>query len=173
MKGIGLNRLWIVMLIIVGVFAFGFASQVQAALVDPVSLWIFDEPGLPGDGSVTFELLNVPYSGTAVLQYKIDGSPWVNADSQPITVLGEQHQLTLQLIPNGSLPAITRGDLRFLGPDGIYYNSAIISWDKFFDITVVTPSNKDKLSSVPIPGALLLFAPALLGLIGLRSRFTR
>ncbi|MEA5112555.1 MAG: hypothetical protein VB050_00860 [Geobacteraceae bacterium] len=156
-----------------------FASFAGAALVDPVQFWVYDEPGLPGDGQVTLSVSNYDFSGTGVpatLQYSIDNNTaWTNA-VPAITLAGELHQLYFRLVPNAA-PAITGGDLNFQGQDGNYFNGATINWAGYADITIGVAGNKDKLSAMkatgvttPIPPAVFLFGSGLPGLFFLRRK---
>ncbi|MEA5114897.1 MAG: VPLPA-CTERM sorting domain-containing protein [Geobacteraceae bacterium] len=157
-----------------------FASLADAALVDPVQFWVYDEPGLPGDGRITLSVSNFDFSGSTVsatLQYSMDNNTnWTSA-APVITLAGEQHQLYFRLIPD-SAPAITSGDLNFQGQDGSYYNGATINWSDYADITIGVAGNKDKLSAmnttgspVPLPAPFLLLGSGFAGLGFLRRKF--
>ncbi len=156
-----------------------FASFAGAALVDPVQFWVYDEPGLPGDGQVTLSLSNYDFSGAnvpATLQYSIDNNTsWTNA-APVLTLAGEEHQLFFRLIPIAA-PAITGGNLDFQGQDGNYYNGATINWAGYADITIGVTGDKDKLSAIratgvtaPIPPSVLLLGSGWAGLCFLRRK---
>jgi hypothetical protein len=145
----------------------GITPHVKA---DSVSFLMYDQPGLQGDGQITFNVFNLDYSGaqtSAVLEYRIDNLAWQEFSSAVITIPGVQHKLTFQLAPNNA-PIITTANLLYQGQDGIYYNGANMLWENYGDISSVTMSNKDKISPVPIPAALWLLGTGLLGLLGLR-----
>jgi hypothetical protein len=156
-----------------------FAAWADAAMVDPVRLWVYDEPGSAGDGMASLTLSNFDFSGSSVpatLQYSIDnGTNWFNA-GPVINLSGEQYQVFFRLSPDQG-PVITTGDLIFQGQDGVYYNGAIINWAGYTDISIAFAGNKDKLSAtkvtdsnVPIPPSALLFGSGLIGMFFKRRK---
>jgi hypothetical protein len=158
-----------------------FATLADAAMVDPVRLWVYDEPGSAGDGMASLTLSNFDFSGSSVpatVQYSIDnGTNWLNAVSV-INLSGEQHQVFFRLSPDQG-PVITTGDLIFQGQDGGYYNGATINWAGYTDMTIAIAGNKDKLSpmntsvsTVPIPPSALLFGSGFIGMFFKRRKKT-
>jgi hypothetical protein len=165
---------------IVALTVLALAAQGRATIVNPVSFWIYDQPGLTGDGKTTFQVTNLDWlTGASVLQYSVDdSSAWNTTGASPISIDGAEHKLTFRLLLGGTEGPITTtsANLNFLAPDGIYFNSAYMLWSTAAgapqDLTFVVAANKDKLSpsAVPLPPAVTLFVPGLLGLIGLRRR---
>jgi hypothetical protein len=73
-----------------------------------------------------------------------------------------------------TLPAVWSHDISwgnfFLHGDNAYFTTNSLALDdKFFDVNITSVSGAP-VSAVPIPAAALLFAPALLGFMGLRRR---
>lgn len=73
-----------------------------------------------------------------------------------------------------TLPAVWSHDISwggffFHGDNAYFTTDSLAVDDKFFDVTITNVSAAP-VSAVPIPAAALLFAPALLGFLGLRRR---
>jgi hypothetical protein len=86
-------------------FAPIFATLVDASMVDPVQLWICDEPGSAGDSLATLTLSNFDLSSSSVpatLQYSIDNNMnWLNA-VPVINISGEWRHDKLGRLPGHS-----------------------------------------------------------------------
>lgn len=154
----------------------GIAHQAKAMPVDPVSFMVYDQPGLAGDGQITFAVMNFDFSGSfsAMLEFRVDDQGWQQISPNPavMNIPGEQHRLTFRLVPGSGSPN-TMPDLLLLGQDGIYYNGALMLWRDYLDLCSVVMGNKDKISPVPVPEAIWLFGSGLLGLIGLGRRYIK
>jgi hypothetical protein len=162
------------MVAIITLLVLGISPQVKAALVvaEEASFWMFDQPGLIGDGQITFDVFNLDFSGTypsPVLEYKYDNSAWAPVGSSEITIPGVQHQVYFRLFFDNQQP-ITKAALYYRGNDGIYYNGLDMLWNGYGELSNVTMSNKDKISQVPVPAAVWLFGAGMLGLLGLRRK---
>ncbi len=71
-----------------------------------------------------------------------------------------------------NLPAM----MMFEGPDDPFWNSLVVDFDPsdtLEGLVLITPSEGDHVAPVPIPASVWILGSGLLGLIGLRRRFTQ
>lgn len=151
---------------------------VSTASADLVQFYVFDAPGMTGDGQVSLSLstYTFPKKPGSTLQYALNNeTTWQNVTGNTLTLNGLVNLVKFQLIFLGD--TLTDGNIIFDGADngGSYFNSATIEWltgdpDASFAVTVGTTSNNDKVSPVPVPPAAYLLASGVIGIITMRRK---
>ena len=142
------------------------------------------------NGSSTAASLSLQTIGITGMEYKIGNNTW-----QDITLLQFPYTGSITVTDIGSIGMQVY--LRIVGEESLLptysfsgpvssnsssYHSLSIVWGlpSQFSLAIATADENASVapaqnasSNVPIPGAAFLFAPALLGLVGLRRRFSK
>jgi hypothetical protein len=146
-----------------------FATWADAAMVDPVSFWVYDGNH---DKQISLSVQNIPLTQGVTLQYGTNNITWqeYNPSKQLIIVGSEKCQIFFRLLTDSFSP-ITKGNLTFSGQidDSNFFRAASIVWGNNLDFTFTATGN-DKFSSVPVPPSLYLFASALIGMVYFQRR---
>lgn len=175
----------ILILSIAAFLVFAFTQQASASLAQ---FYAVDNLGTSGgDNLVTLETTS--YNPGYTLQYKEGSGSWQNVttlfyqsifqksyftvDTSETTDFRELVQL--RLLNNSNSSTITNATMLFVGQ---YFNSnlynhveLVFGSNTSFLFAAATPGDTDKVSPVPLPGAVLLLGTGLIGLVGVRRKF--
>ena len=162
-----------------------FTSPAQATLADPysqglvdeVSFWLHDDPDSNDPGEIVLSTMTYGLPAGYQLEYFYSGvSDWTvlgPATSFATTVEGSK-LVFLRLYNPDTGVEDRSGELTFLGLEGTdLYTTLAIDWDESYlmALSITTAGNDDNLApQAPLPGAVWLLGPGLVGILCTRKR---
>ena len=169
---------------------FGFtswASAMEASFTDPYTVgptsaqfFAIDNLGTDGNNSVT--LSNTSYTPGYTLQYSVVSGAWIDiVPFSTFTVSTTDHRQLVQLrldpvgVENNYITTATMAFAGQYAPGSSLYNTVQLLFSGgvgSFLFASATPAGTDHVSPVPIPGAVWLLGAGLIGLVGVRRRFS-
>jgi hypothetical protein len=135
-----------------------------------------DNFGTTGDGLVSLDL----FTDMSGLQYRIGGGIWTDAGLMQINGI---YFGTIDVSTGNDFKEIvylrksdgnSTAGIMFYAFDNPLWNGVALNFgiNGSADFVYATPGSGDHVAPVPIPAALWMFGPALLGLAGIRKRIT-